>query len=225
MHREFVEGLKSHHLFEGLEEAEFAAVTATAELKSLEAGQMLFQRGDPARHFYVVVVGEMKLVLVSRSGEEKIIERLTPGQSFAEALMFVAMPVYPLAAIAVEPSGVIAVESAAFVDMLRASPDTCLKLLGDLSRRLHARIKEIEELTLESAKQRLVRHFLSLAPPSASETADIQLEESRQMLAARLAIKPETLSRILRGLADAGLIVVVGRAIRLMSLPLLRALG
>jgi CRP/FNR family transcriptional regulator, dissimilatory nitrate respiration regulator len=220
-----VAGLRAHHLFEALAPAQFAAVTAGAEIVELAAGQMLFQRGDPAKHFYVVAAGEVKLALVSRSGEEKIVERLLPGHSFAEALMFVSMPVYPLAAIAVEPSRVIALDSAAFLGMLHASPDTCLRLLADLSRRLHARIREIEELTLESATPRLVRHFLSLLPPGAVAPAAISLDESRQMLASRLAIKPETLSRILRSLSDAGLIEVDGRVIRLVGLDRLQALA
>jgi CRP/FNR family transcriptional regulator, dissimilatory nitrate respiration regulator len=222
---EQVASLRAHHLFERLEPAQFAAVTASAETVELAAGQMLFQRGEPARHFYVVVSGEVKLALVSRSGEEKVVERLLPGHSFAEALMFVSLPVYPLAAVAVEPSRVIALDSAAFLGMLHASPATCLQLLADLSRRLHARIKEIEELTLESATPRLVRHFLSLLPPGAAAPAEIALDESRQMLASRLAIKPETLSRLLRTLSDAGLIEVEGRVIRLIGLARLQALA
>ena len=41
--------------------------------------------------------------------------------------------------------------------MLRESPETCLRMLGHLSQRLHMRIREIEYLTLESATHRLVR--------------------------------------------------------------------
>ena len=40
------------------------------------------------------------------------------------------------------------------------------------------------------------------------------LQESRQDLASRLSMKPETLSRILRSLSDAGVIEVHGRVLR-----------
>ena len=217
--------LRSHYLFAGLEPEQFAQLAPSAEQIELAAGQMLFQRGEPARHFFIVVDGEVKLALQSRAGEEKVVERLGPGHSFAEALMFVDAPRYPLAATALEPSRVLAIGTAEFVAMLRASPDTCLRLLADLSRRLHARIREIEELTLESATHRLVRHLLALAPSGAAGPLTVTLDESRQLLASRLAIKPETLSRILRSLSDAGAIRIDGRQIELRDPARLRAVG
>ncbi len=217
--------LRAHFLFAGLEAEQFAQVTRSAELIGLATGQMLFQRGEPAAQFFIVVDGEVKLALQSRAGEEKVVERLGPGHSFAEALMFVDAPRYPLAAIALEPSHVLAIGSAEFVAMLRASPDTCLRLLADLSRRLHARIREIEELTFESATRRLVRHLLELVPSGAAGPLTVTLDESRQLLASRLAIKPETLSRILRSLADAGAIRIDGRQIEVRDPARLRAGG
>jgi CRP/FNR family transcriptional regulator, dissimilatory nitrate respiration regulator len=217
--------LRAHFLFAGLEPEQFAHVAGTGELIELAAEQILFQRGEPARRFFIVVSGEVKLALQSRAGDEKVVERLGPGHSFAEALMFVDAPRYPLAAIALEPSRVLAIGAAEFVAMLRASPDTCLRLLADLSRRLHARIREIEELTLESATRRLARHLLELAPPGAAGPLTVTLDESRQLLASRLAIKPETLSRILRSLADAGAIRIDGREIELTDPVRLRAVG
>ena len=219
------DALRGHYLFGALDEAQFARVTADAAPVELAEGQILFQRGEPARHFFVVLAGEVKLALQSRAGEEKVVERLGPGQSFAEALMFVEAPRYPLAAIALEPSRLIAIATADFLALLRSSPDTCLRLLADLSRRLHARIREIEELTLESATHRLVRHLLALAPAGAPGPATVTLEESRQLLASRLAIKPETLSRILRSLSDAGAIRIDGRQIELTDPVRLRAVG
>jgi len=218
-----VASLRAHYLFAALDEAQFARVTQGAARVELAPDQILFQRGDAARHVFVVVEGELKLALQSRAGEEKVVERLGPGQSFAEALMFVDAPRYPLAAVALEPSAVVAIGTGEFLALLRESPDTCLRLLADLSRRLHARIREIEELTLESATHRVVGHLLALAPAGASGPATVTLEESRQLLASRLAIKPETLSRILRGLSDAGAIRVDGRQIELTDPARLRA--
>jgi len=215
--------LRAHHLFESLGEELFARALLRAEIVALDAGQLLFQRGERAAWFFVVLEGEIKLALQSRTGEEKIVERLLPGQSFAEALMFIEVPVYPLAAFAVQQSRLVRIEAAGYVAMLRDSPDACLRLLADLSRRLHARIREIEELTLESATRRVARHLLELAPLDAPVPVEVVLDESRQMLASRLAMKPETLSRILRSLSDLGAIRVEGRSITLLDRPALQA--
>lgn len=215
--------LRAHHLFESLGEELFARALQRAECVTLDAGQLLFQRDEPAGAFFVVLEGEIKLALLSRTGEEKIVERLLPGHSFAEALMFLEAPVYPLAAIAVQPSRLARIEAAGYRTMLHASPDACLRLLADLSRRLHARIREIEELTLESATRRVARHLLELAPLDAPAPVAVVLDESRQMLASRLAMQPETLSRILRSLSDHGAIRVEGRSITLLDRQALQA--
>jgi len=83
-----------------------------------------------------------------------------------------------------------------------------------VSQRLHMRIREIEYLTLESATHRLVRHLESRLPPDETGATEITLQESRQELASRLSMKPETLSRILRHLSDDGSIVVQGRVLQ-----------
>jgi CRP-like cAMP-binding protein len=213
--------LRRHRLLATLDDEQFQRIARTSQLVELEAGQMLFQRGAEARHFYVVLSGQVKLCLQSRGGDEKIVEMLTSGQPFAEALMFAESPAFPLAAIAVEASTVAAIANTEYLAILRSSTETCLRLLADLSRRLHVHIREIEALALENSTNRLVNYLLGHAG-LASGAADVTLDESKQTLAARLAIKPETLSRMLRALADAGVIRVDGRHIHIPDLNRLR---
>jgi CRP-like cAMP-binding protein len=101
--------------------------------------------------------------------------------------------------------------------MLRESPETCLRMLGHLSQRLHMRIREIEYLTLESATHRLVRLIEGRLPAQGQGPFEVTLQESRQEIASRLSMKPETLSRILRQLSDAGAIAVQGRVLSVPS--------
>ena len=207
--------IRSHHLFAGLAPAQLQRIFASAHVDACEPGQVLFDRGQPARHFFVVLEGQVNLVLYSKAGEEKIVDILGPGHSFAEAVMFMEGPVYPVSAVAAGKSLVARFSNADYVAILRESPDTCLRMLGNLSQRLHMRIREIEYLTLESATHRLVRHLEGLLDPGQSpDPQQITLLESRQELASRLSMKPETLSRILRHLADAGTIVVHGRTLQ-----------
>lgn len=209
-----LEVIRNHHLFAGLEPGQLERVWETARLETLENGQLLFSRSQPARHFYLVLEGQINLVVSSRSGEEKIVDILGPGNSFAEAVMFMEATVYPLSALAAGRSTVARFVNQDYLAQLRASPDTCLRMLADLSRRLHMRIRDIEYLTLESALNRLVRLIESRLPAPGEGPCEITLTESRQELASRLSMKPETLSRILRQLSDSGAIVVQGRRLR-----------
>jgi len=207
-------GLREHHLFAGLSPAQLKRVLAASSVDDAEAGEVLFDRGQPARHFYVVVEGQVNLTLYSKSGDEKIVDILGPGQSFAEAVMFMSGPVYPVSAVAAMKSRIARFSSQEYIAILRDSPETCLRMLGHLSQRLHMRIREIEYLTLESATHRLVRMLDSRLPEDSDGEAEIILQESRQEIASRLSMKPETLSRILRALSDRGAIVIEGRAVR-----------
>jgi CRP-like cAMP-binding protein len=204
-------GVRAHHLFAGLAPPQLQRLLGSAQVEEAAAGQVLFDRGQPARHFFIVVEGHVNLVLYSKTGEEKIVDMLGPGQSFAEAVMFMASPFYPVSAVAAAPSRIARFSSAEYVAMLRESPETCLRLLGNLSQRLHMRIREIEYLTLESATHRFVRFLENRLPPGVDGPAEVQLQESRQEIASHLSMKPETLSRILRTLADRGAIEVHGR--------------
>ena len=210
-------GIRAHHLFAGLTPQQLQRLLTSAHIEDAETGTVLFDRGQPARHFYIVLEGQVNLVLYSKTGEEKIVDILGPGQSFAEAVMFMAGPVYPLSAVTAGPSRVARFSSAEYVAMLRESPETCLRMLGNLSQRLHMRIREIEYLTLESATHRLVRMIEGKLPPGSDGPAEIQFQESRQEIASHLSMKPETLSRILRHLSDAGAIVVHGRTLQVPS--------
>jgi len=206
------EEVRRHHLLAALTEQQFDELRGHLSVDRLAAHQVLFQRGDPARRFFIVLEGQMRLVVQSRAGQEKIVDVARAGQSFAEALMFLDAPRYPVMAQATEESLVLGIPNAAFLKILRESPDTCLRLLADLSVRLHQLIGEIEQLTLASATHRFVRYLLEQLSGDGG-SGSVTLRETRQDLASLLGMKPETLSRILRSLSDEGAIVVEGRDI------------
>jgi len=207
-------GLRGHHLFAGLAPQQMQRLLTVSHVDQHEAGHLLFDRGQPAQNFFIVLQGQVNLVLYSKTGEEKIVDIIGPGMSFAEAVMFMAAPGYPVSAVSAAPSVVARFPNSEYLAILRESPETCLRMLGNLSQRLHLRIREIEYLTLESATHRLVRLIEGRLPADASGPVEVTLQESRQELASRLSMKPETLSRILRHLADSGAIVVHGRVLQ-----------
>jgi CRP-like cAMP-binding protein len=205
--------LQRNPLFIAFDDERFEQVAAAAQLIRLDSQQVLFQRGDQARSFFVVIEGQVKLFLQSRGGDEKILALVNAGQAFAEAVMFMQGPIYPVSAGATEPTALISIPNADFLAALKGDTGTCLRLLGVLSQRLHAQIQEIEELTLESAGNRLIRHLARRAVRDPDGTLRVHFDETRQMLASQLSIKPETLSRLTRALTDAGLIESDGRDI------------
>lgn len=222
-HTENREMLRSHALFLAFDDERFERLAAAARIVRLETSEILFQQGEAANAFFVVLGGQIKLFLESRSGGEKILALLHPGHSFAEAIMFMQGPIYPVSAGATEPTELVAMPSRDYVQALREDTNTCLRLLGVLSQRLHARVQEIEELTLESAGNRLINHLLRRAEAREDGSLGVHFDETRQMLASQLSVKPETLSRLTRSLSESGLIRLDGRDIVIPDLERLRA--
>ncbi|KAA6187806.1 Crp/Fnr family transcriptional regulator [Thiohalocapsa marina] len=199
--------LKSAPLLASLSQSQLQRVSRHAVRVRLDAEQMLFSQGDPARRFYLLLEGQMQLFRLSPGGAQKVIELVSPGQTFAEALMFLNAPRYPVSAAALAPSVLISLDADDFARMLRESVDTCFLLLGALSQRLRGLVGEIDSLTLHSASGRLARYLLGKIPP---QRRAMRLDVRKGVLASRLSIKPETFSRVVRDLSQRGIIEVHG---------------
>jgi CRP-like cAMP-binding protein len=202
-----IELLRRAPLLSGLGREQLERVAATAVAIHLDEGQWLFSQGDPSRRFFVVHQGHVRLFRLSPEGTEKIIEIVAPGQTFAEALMFLNAPRYPVCAAALEPADLVGVDARAFAAMLRESVDTCFVVMGALSQRLRSLIGEIDNLTLHNAKSRVARYLL------AHVTADrngFDLDVPKGVLASRLSVTPETFSRVIKQLTLNRIVSVQG---------------
>ena len=131
---------------------------------------------------------------------------------------------YPVNAEAINSSRLYAFEQKVFLDLLRESSDATFGLLGSMSRRLHMLVNQIESLTLQNATYRLVAYLLEEIPRDVKTAPDVQLTTPKGVIASRLAIQPETLSRILAKLRQGGLIEVQGNHIMVRDVQALRNL-
>jgi CRP-like cAMP-binding protein len=214
-----IEELRSAYLLANLSPQQLERVAKKARHVSLEEGKVLFSQGDPAERFFFLLQGQVKLYRLSAEGNEKVIEIVGPGHTFAEALMFLSRPRYPVSCAALTPAELIAIDAADFTAMLRDSVDTCLMLLGELSQRLRGLIAEIDRLSLQSATCRIAGYLLAKAPADADE---YHLDVPKGVVASRLSVKPETFSRIVKHLSESGIIAVHGGLIRILDRAALR---
>jgi CRP-like cAMP-binding protein len=171
-------------------------------------GESLFFQGDNATSFYLVLSGRIKLYRVSPEGKEKVVEIMETDATFAEALMFMDAPHYPVTATALAPSRVIVINGREFKAMLRESIDSCFLLMGSMSYRLRGLIREIDALSLDTGTVRTVAYLLHHAPADANH---FELRVAKSVIASRLSVKPETFSRILKNLHERGIVSIDGR--------------
>lgn len=219
------ERLRSQPLFAHLDEEQLQAVLRTSHEVRLRDGQIFFQAGDAAERFFLVLEGQIKLSRLSLSGQEKVIEIISPGETFAEALMFSEMPVYPVTATALGGTRLLSFENSAYLELLRVSTETCFRLMADMSRRLKYLINEIEHLSLQNASFRVADYLWRRWNAGGCEEGYLLLQVPKRVIASQLSVTPETFSRTLHDFSARGFIRVDGVRVEILDPGALRAIA
>lgn len=182
---------------------------------NITRGDVVFRRGDPCTGFHVVVYGQIKLMFVSSTGDEKVVRLIGPGDSFGEALMFMGKD-YIVTAQALSDTLLLHVSREALLSELERRPSVARKMLAGLSQRLHTLMGDVEAYSLRSGAQRVIGYLLK--DPDMREGHPFRLEASKSVIASRLNLTPEHFSRILRDLTDRHFIRVRGREITVLNM-------
>lgn len=214
--------LRANPLFRPLSGVQLRELQQGIVVKGLTTGDHLFEAGHRADNFYLIRRGKIKLYRLSPSGQEKVIEIIGQGNTFAEALMFHDIPEYPVSAQALSEVEIFAINNRAFLNILGQSIETCFQVMADISVRLKRHLNEIDALTLQNAALRVINYLGYLIPEGSREAAEITLPAAKNIIASRLSITPETLSRILNTLSGKGLISVDGLHIKVYDVERLR---
>jgi len=219
-----VRTLRGCALFQEVDESAVAALAAACRWAMLDRGEVLFHRGETSHGFFVVVSGQVKLSVISPDGRERVIEVIDPGQSFAEATILTPRP-YPVTASVLEPARLLCVPAEPVLALIERDPALARQMLSGLSVRLHSLVRDVAAASLETAAGRLIGFLLAEAGDAADGTGAfvVDLRVSKQLLASRLGLRPETLSRALNRLAGDGLLQVSGQRVTVPDLASLRA--
>ena len=223
LHADAQQDLRRFHLFSALDEAQLEAIVSHTRLVSLKEHDILFEQQQPAKDIYLLRSGQIKLALISAEGNEKVIDLISPGGSFAEAIMFSGNHVYPVTAVALLDSQVWCIDAATYLAILRQSTDACFAVMAQMSRRLHWQISELDRLTLHNAAFRLISYLLEHVPSTHLHASQVQLDAPKHVIASRLSITPETLSRIFYRLSRDGYIEIEDNAVKITDIEQLRA--
>ncbi|HRK25379.1 MAG TPA: Crp/Fnr family transcriptional regulator [Beijerinckiaceae bacterium] len=168
--------------------------------------QLIFAQGDQAEGFYLVLDGWVKLFRLSPSGDEAIVGVFTRGESFAEAVFFLG-GTYPASAEAASTLRLLRIDAGRFNEAIEAEPGLAATLLGSVVQHTERLFAEIASLKLMSTQRRLADFLVQQTVPGAA-TATVVLPYEKALLAARLGMTPESLSRALASLRKLGVTVM-----------------
>jgi CRP-like cAMP-binding protein len=216
--------LSSAALFADLDEAQLERLAAIVSPVELVAGETLFEQGDPADAFFLVVGGGVKIFKTMRDGRTATLRHVPPGQTFGESVLF--FETYPSSTAAMADTRLLRIPTAEFRRLVTADPELGLRVLSTMARLLVMLNQRVEELLLP-IPARLARYLLELCSerhgPGACEVVLREslvcyLPISKRELAARLGTVPETLSRALNQLVRSKLISLDGARFEILDL-------
>ena len=205
-------------LFDSFAPADIVHFARSTRQIEVPKGTPLFRQGDACSGFHFVIYGQVKLAFMSSQGVEKVVEVVEQGQSFGEAIMFLDKP-YVVSAETLSDSLLLHIPKQAIFEALEMDPEIGRKMLAGLARRTHQVITDVEGYSLQSGVQRVIGFFLrELGEGHEDGTNEtIELSIPKGIIASKLNLSQEHFSRILRELADGGLISVKGPKILIPS--------
>src|SRR5574343_1728465 len=219
-----IEALLTHiPLFNGLAPEEIARIARGTREVHANKGEILFHKGDPCNGFHLLVYGQIKLAFTSSQGSEKVVEIISQGQSFGEAVMFMEKP-YIVFAQTLSDSLLLHISKTAVFDELQRDYNLCRKMLAGMAMRRHQLMNEVDCYSMHSGKQRSIGYLLRELPETDHDgiNVSVTLPTNKGIIASRLNLTQEHFSRILHELTELGLIVVEGRKIHIPSVTKLR---
>jgi CRP-like cAMP-binding protein len=190
------------NILHGLNPLMVEHLIAPATVLSTREGETVFRQGDPADAFFIVIEGWVKLYRITLSGEEAVISLFTKGESFAEAVAFTGQP-YPATAETVSKARIVRIPASHVVKCIRTMPDIALAMIASTSAHLHNLVYQVEQLKAQTGVQRVAEFLVSLAGVDHG-SCTIALPYDKVLIAGRLGLKPESLSRAFAKLRPLG---------------------
>jgi CRP/FNR family transcriptional regulator len=176
-------------------------LTATAQRLqrcTFRPSQQIILEGEQPPGLYFVLRGRVRLARTAPDGREQVVAMVGVGEHFDAVPLFDGGP-NPTTARAMSHVECLLLPRADLLALIRRHPDLALAALSALASQLREVVTLVEDLAFRTVRARLARRLLLDA---ADGTADL----THQELAERAGTVREIAGRVLRQLAEEGLV-------------------
>lgn len=203
--------------FRQLPRSSVEMLASHAQPREFRRSATIVERGERMPGVIALAYGSAKLALRRTSGEEKVVRLLGPGEDFGLAVAILDKPC-PLDFIALQNGLAVTIPPVPVLRLMEQDPGFARAIARALAERVLDLLGELEASLQQSSLQRLACFLDSLAVPNGQPGSWIvRLPATKTTVAARLGIKKETLSRMLRELATRNLIAVAGPEVAILD--------
>ncbi|MCF3973526.1 Crp/Fnr family transcriptional regulator [Paracoccus salsus] len=178
------------------------ALLTDASTREFARGETVFLQDEKATLVHVVLEGWVKLYRISPNGNETIVNVFTKGHSFGEAVAFRLKP-YPVSAEAVTDCTLLQISARRFISMLQREPELAIAVVASTFQHLHDLVAQVEQMKSQTGAQRVADFLLRLCTCETGSCV-VTLPYDKLLIAGRLGMKPESLSRAFAKLKPVG---------------------
>jgi len=182
---------------------------------SCARGHRLNHPGEPLDSVCLVLSGTVCRTLVTDRGAERVLDLYGANELCGIAELFGDLEA-PIHHVMVEAGHLITLPMADMRAACELSPALMHRMAHHLANRQLALEEELVTCQMQSANDRVLHYLQSHCSTRAhaeGHDSTLQLPASKQLVAARLGMTPESFSRALRELSDKGIILNQGRNI------------
>jgi len=210
-------------LFEQLDGPLRARLEAITDVAWTEPDQMLAQQGTMPEFLYILLEGQVALSSTASDGTTALIEVLHPIDHFVLASVLTRLP-YLMTARTVTRCRLLKMGASELLALVEREAPLANTLLHSISREFRTMVRQVRDLKLRTAAQRLGCYLLARVKDGEAIKADFRLPFDKGLLAARLGCRQENLSRAFAALRPYG-VETHGARVILHDIPKLKALA
>ncbi|MEO8075066.1 MAG: Crp/Fnr family transcriptional regulator [Acidobacteriota bacterium] len=194
----------------------------TCMVQTLARGARVFEEGQPPAGVFLILSGRVHLVRSSANGREQILHEEGPGVTLAEVPIFDGGG-YVGSAVAAEDSVLLFIPREMLLACIGRSAESAAEVFRVLARQVRQFATLVEDLSLHNVTERIARYLLREA--ARTSDASLLLPDARGVLAARIGIVREDVSRALSQFKREGVIEMDGRRLRILDANQLKRLA
>ena len=195
-------------MFAGFSGEELADILREARSARYPRNSEVFSQGDEAHSFFLLLHGHVRASKTTPTGEQVVMRYVAPGEIFGVAPAM-GLKQYPATATAVDDSVALVWPSAAWPRLVAKFPALATNTLQAIGSRVQESFTRVVEMSTEQVEQRVAHALVRLARQSGRQVErgiEIDFPISRQDIAQMTGTTLHTVSRILSGWEQAGLI-------------------
>jgi CRP/FNR family transcriptional regulator, transcriptional activator FtrB len=197
-----LESIPDVPLLAGIEPEHLATLTRGALFNRYPPRTELFEEGELPDFLHVLAEGAVELSARGPGGKQATIEILEPSECFILAAVLTDAP-YLMSARVVRPSRILLLPAPAIRRLIADDPVFSRRIIANLAAQFRRMVREVKSLKLRGSAQRLGCYLLALADEQGAGRT-VTLAYEKRLLASRLGMTSENLSRTFAVLAEHG---------------------